>query len=59
LLTFSNFSIGVLSERYFANNSDAEEKAAELMAIVWAVSSFLFPLFGLLIDRYQNRSKFV
>ncbi|CAK74537.1 unnamed protein product (macronuclear) [Paramecium tetraurelia] len=58
LLTFSNFSVGILTERWYADDESAEEKAGKLMAIMWAISSFLTPVFGYLIDKYKNRAIF-
>lgn len=59
LLTFSNFSVGILTERWYTDNESAEEMAGKMMAIMWGISSFLTPVFGFLIDKYKNRSIFV
>ncbi|CAD8167267.1 unnamed protein product [Paramecium pentaurelia] len=58
LLTFSNFSVGILTERWYTDNESAEEMAGKMMAIMWGISSFLTPVFGFLIDKYKNRSIF-
>ena len=59
LLTFSNFSVGILSERWYSEEEKAEEMAGKMMAIMWGISSFLTPIFGYIIDKYKNRSLFV
>ncbi|CAD8098774.1 unnamed protein product [Paramecium sonneborni] len=58
LLTFSNFSVGILSERWYIDDEQAEEKTGQMMAIMWGISSILTPFFGYLIDKYKNRSLF-
>lgn len=59
LLTFSNFSVGIMTERWYNNDENAEEKIGQMMGIMWGISSFLTPVFGYILDKYRKRSIFV